>query len=148
MMTSHQGRRSAKLINFKKQKLSERLRTLMVEQGLSINELARRIQSELPGEKFNAVNLFHYRAGRSVPRPRYLIALSKAVGVALEDLLPSDETIEATQSEPDGLLAEPVPAFYIEDLSDGQAWLQINQRLPWPSVIKILQALKGGSADP
>jgi hypothetical protein len=26
---------------------------------------------------------------------------------------------------------------------DGSAWLQINQELPWPVVLKILQALKG-----
>ncbi|MGO9392287.1 helix-turn-helix domain-containing protein [Rhodoblastus sp.] len=36
-----------------------------------------------------------------------------------------------------------IPSFNLEDLDGGQAWLQINQRLSWPTVIKILQVLKG-----
>jgi hypothetical protein len=36
-----------------------------------------------------------------------------------------------------------IPSFHLEDLAGGEAWLQINQRLSWSTVIKILQALKG-----
>lgn len=130
----------------RKRMLSERLRSLMDEQGLSVNELARRVQNELPGEKFNPVNLSHYRAGRSLPRPRYLTALSKAVGVPAGDLLPP-ETPPVFEEQPVERANDQAPAFHVEDLADGQAWLQINQRLPWSLVLKILQALKGDKAE-
>jgi hypothetical protein len=35
------------------------------------------------------------------------------------------------------------PRFHIEDRG-GNAWLQINQQLPWPIALKILEVLKSG----
>jgi transcriptional regulator with XRE-family HTH domain len=134
---------------FRKKAFSERLRAAMDRQGLSVNELARRVQDELPGEEFNAVNLSHYRAGRSLPRPRYLSALSKAVGISATDLISPDDI--RTPLEPAAIedeAADQAPAFHIKDLADGQAWLQINQRLPWPLALRILQALKGEKFEP
>ena len=32
-----------------------------------------------------------------------------------------------------------LPRFHVEDLGNDEAWLMINQALPWPTVIKILQ---------
>ena len=127
----------------RKRALSQRLQHLMEEQGLSVTELARRMERELSGEKFNAVNLSHYRAGRSLPRPRYLNALSRAFGVPTQDLLPPEEALDVLAAEASDAEERPAPAFRIEDMADGQAWLQINQRLPWPLVLSVLEALKG-----
>ena len=127
----------------RKRALSQRLQHLMEEQGLSVTELARRMERELSGEKFNAVNLSHYRAGRSLPRPRYLNALSRALGVTTQDLLPPEDALDVLAAEASDTEDRPVPAFRIEDMADGQAWLQINQRLPWPLVLRVLEALKG-----
>ena len=162
--------------------LAERLRMLMADKGLTVTATARLLQERLPGKKFNSVNLSHYRAGRSVPRQRILIALSEILGVSPEELAPVNEGratrgVPGEKQPPHELLkidgevdgpperSEPrliggadhlpapeqlndlsfssVPTFHLEDLDSGEAWLQINQRLSWPTVIKILQVLKG-----
>ena len=132
----------------RKRALSQKLRSLMDEQGLSITDLARRMEGELTGERFNPVNLSHYKAGRSLPRPRYLNALSRVLGVTPQELVPAD--IALPESEPEVFSVDdhrpPVrdlPSFRLEDVSNGMAWLQINQKLPWPVVLRILELLKG-----
>jgi transcriptional regulator with XRE-family HTH domain len=129
---------------------ARRLKAAMDERGWTANETARRVREALgEGAKFTPANISHYRQGRSLPRPRYLEALSRAFGVNKDELLteaspardgnrqqhtPSSAPIEL----PDGS-----PSFHIEDRG-GNAWLQINQQLPWPTAIKILEVLKGG----
>ena len=102
------------------------------------------------GAKFTPANISHYRQGRSLPRPRYLEALSRALGVNKGEPLTEASPARAGDSQqhtptssapiqlPDGS-----PSFHIEDRG-GNAWLQINQQLPWPTAIKILEVLKGG----
>jgi transcriptional regulator with XRE-family HTH domain len=150
----------------KKALFAERLRAVMAEKRLSVSSLAKLVQDQLPGETFNPVNISHYRAGRSMPRPRILRALTQALGASFEDIAPSmaDDAFhtppaitgeqkipaDAAGADPDlALLAAndaapgAIPSFHLEDLAGGEAWLQINQRLSWSTVIKILQALKG-----
>jgi transcriptional regulator with XRE-family HTH domain len=148
----------------KKALFAERLRAVMAEKGLSVSSLAKLVQNELPGETFNPVNISHYRAGRSMPRPRILRALTQALGASFADITPAladdafrappaiaaDElrvSIDPAMDSDLALLAGGdggvIPSFHLEDLAGGEAWLQINQRLSWSTVIKILQALKG-----
>jgi transcriptional regulator with XRE-family HTH domain len=149
----------------RKQRLSERLRSLMDEKGLSVSVAARLVQEQLPGLSFNAANISHYRAGRSMPRPIVLKALSAVLEVDPEELSPSLEAGGKTaagkkaspqkqakadpRSETSVALPEKggpnnnVPQFHITDLPDGEALLQINQKLSWSTVIRILQVLKG-----
>jgi transcriptional regulator with XRE-family HTH domain len=150
----------------KKALFAERLRAVMAEKGLSVSSLAKLVQNELPGETFNPVNISHYRAGRSMPRPRILRALTQALGASFADITPAladdafrappaiaaDEqrvSIDPATDSDLALLAAGdgaggvIPSFHLEDLAGGEAWLQINQRLSWSTVIKILQALKG-----
>ena len=107
------------------------------------------------------------QAGRIVgddaaPRPRILRALSDALGVDPQDLAPlstadadnflaanGGEVIETEVSPKVGrkrTSISSIPAFNLEDMLGGEAWLQINQRLSWLTVIKILQVLKGEDA--
>ena len=61
---------------------ARRLKAAMQERGLTANETARRVREALgEGAKFTPANISHYRQGRSLPRPRYLAALSRALGV-------------------------------------------------------------------
>jgi transcriptional regulator with XRE-family HTH domain len=149
----------------KKQRLSERLRSLMDEKGLSVSVAARLVQEQLPGVSFNPANISHYRAGRSMPRPNILKALSAVLEVDPEELAPSREGRDdsavrrgvATKSPTEAALqneisigsakkagsSSAIPQFQITDLPNGEALLQINQKLSWPTVIRILQVLKG-----
>jgi transcriptional regulator with XRE-family HTH domain len=152
------------LNEWRRRRLSERLRALMDEKGLSVTAAAKQVLERLPGDSFNPANISHYRAGRSLPRPCVLKALSAVLDVDPEDLAPSqvsevgafaildeDDGLEgvARHEAPisalgsDGLSLNSIPAFQIKDLPGGEALLQINQRLSWTTVIRILQALKG-----
>ena len=60
---------------------ARRLRAIMEERGLTAGETARRMREHLGGDaKFTPANISHYRLGRSLPRPRYLDALSFVLG--------------------------------------------------------------------
>ena len=150
-----------------KQILSERLRALMDAKGLTVTAVSKLMIEKLEGETFNSANISHYRAGRSLPRPRILKALSEVLGVTPDELLPLGEIGPTTsgsahseagygvvkflagnslefRSPPQGEVpAGAAPVFQIEDLPGGEAWLRVSLRLPWPTVIKILQVLKG-----
>jgi transcriptional regulator with XRE-family HTH domain len=147
----------------KKQLLSERLRSLMDEKGLSVTVAARLVQEQLPGGSFKAANISHYRAGRSMPRPDVLKALSAVLEVDPEELAPSladlivagserltesrakakfaNEVSIASSKKVDS--TDSVSQFHVTDLPNGEALLQINQKLSWSTVIRILQVLKG-----
>jgi transcriptional regulator with XRE-family HTH domain len=150
------------LNEWRKQKLSERLRALMDKKGLSVAAAAKLVLERLPGGTFNSANISHYRAGRSLPRPTVLKALSDVLDVDPEDLAPSQASRAVTQfSSDNGAVQSEVvrqragsrtgvnvefqsaPAFHIADLPGGDALLQINQRLSWHTAIRVLQALKG-----
>jgi transcriptional regulator with XRE-family HTH domain len=161
------------LNDWRRKKLSERLRALMDEKGLSVARAARMVQERLPDGSFNSANISHYRAGRSLPRPDVLRALSAVLDVDPEDLAPTkangqaDSIMTVAILDPEhGHGAEDaahngpssagavsarslasVPEFHITELPGGEALLQINQRLPWPTVIRILQALKGENSS-
>lgn len=145
-MTTRKGRPTDPVEVARKRELSRRLRELMDEKGLGVVEVAKLVERELSGEKFNAVNLSHYRAGRSLPRPKYLKALSKALGVSSQELIPLNQTLDLSDPEVKDVQDPDLPAFRVDDLSDGLAWLQINQRLPWDLVLRILNVLKGEKA--
>jgi transcriptional regulator with XRE-family HTH domain len=84
----------------RKRRLSERLRLLMDEKGLSVTAAARLVKEQLPGASFNPANISHYRAGRSVPRPNVLRALSAILNVDPEDLAPQQEAQEDVAIKP------------------------------------------------
>lgn len=151
---------------WRKRHLAARLRALMTERGLTVAETARLIRERLDGDTFNLVNISHYRAGRSLPRPRVLKALSDVFGVDPTDLVPDPMAApDAATTLEDGLnelaikvdaanfadllskgrMPEELPPFNLVDLPNGEAWLQINQRMPWTTVLKIIQILKGVS---
>jgi transcriptional regulator with XRE-family HTH domain len=125
---------------------ARQLKAAMDDRGWTANETARRVREALgEGAKFTPANISHYRQGRSLPRPRYLEALSRALGVTKGELL--TEASPAQQHTP--LSSAPIelpngsPSFHIEDRG-GNASLQINQQLPWPMALKLLEVLKGG----
>ena len=131
------------------------LRAILNERGLTARETARRVREHLgEGAKFTAANISHYCVGRSLPRPQYLDALGFVLGVTTDELLsekpPPRErksgrrsTAESPSREIDGHL----PSLHIID-QGGSAWLQINQQVPWPAAIQILNALKGETSAP
>jgi transcriptional regulator with XRE-family HTH domain len=68
---------------------AQRLRSALDERGLTVAETTRRMRAHLPkGESISAVGMLHYLSGRSMPRLRYLDALSLALRVDKSELVP------------------------------------------------------------
>jgi transcriptional regulator with XRE-family HTH domain len=111
----------------------------MIQKGLSLNDVTRRVAELLPSGRFTRSNLSHYRSGRSLPRANVLDALSKVLEIPVEELTASQGGIESVLQH---LPVNDAPALRVEDAGDGQVFIQINQRLPWPDALRVLQALR------
>jgi transcriptional regulator with XRE-family HTH domain len=156
-----------------KRRFAERLIAVMEQRGLSIAETARRVRQHLhDGEGFTDTNLVHYRQGRSMPRPRYLEALSRALDVEPTELTTFDQTAGTapgvrvrrprrrrsrqalSAAAPEDRQAVPSPtaamlghgSVVIEDFGD-EVHLKIDQRLPWTVALHILQVIKGSRGE-
>lgn len=147
---------------------ADRLKTAIERKGWSMSETARRVSSFLgDGEKFGRAHIWHYVQGRALPRYRYLEALSLALNVRPDELMPVDLTRERDGSAPDGgpsgslvLGARPAgerathfvgtstPAgmVHVRDYGDGTALLEIAERVPWETALAVLQILKKNPA--
>jgi transcriptional regulator with XRE-family HTH domain len=66
----------------------KRLQRVMMAKGLSQSELARLAEMHL-GKHFGRDSVSQYIRGETLPNPQRLGALSKALGVEPEELLPS-----------------------------------------------------------
>ncbi len=88
----------------------------------------------------------------SVTPEQLLASIHDRAAVGGEDPRPpvlADTNASSSLVRQDVAAQRRAPPFQIADLSGGEAWVSINQSLPWPTVIKILQALKGqGHGDP
>src|SRR5918993_5602 len=129
-----------------------RLEAVIRERGWTMGETARRVREQLgEGAKFTPANISHYTRGRSIPRPRYSDALSVVLGIDMRELMGQDNSpIRVNGSGKHGIVvaheaeAAPqrdstAPALHIEDRG-GEVWLQINQQVPWPIALKLLEA--------
>jgi transcriptional regulator with XRE-family HTH domain len=118
-----------------KVEFARRLQAAMIAKGWLQSELARHAEMHLPNKKrFGRDSISLYIRGKSLPGPLHLKALCTALGAKPEDLLPTRGVSAA---------GEAIPAFDVRDLSDGNVWLRINQAVPWPEAIKIMQLVKG-----
>ena len=125
---------------------AERLEAAMHRNGLSLNELTRRVGAILPRGSFSRSNLSHYRTGRSFPRSEVLEALSKVLDVPVEELAP-ESAGEQEPSFPHKAMSGP-PALRVEDAGGGKVFIQINQLLSWPDALRVLQALRTDELAP
>jgi transcriptional regulator with XRE-family HTH domain len=129
-----------------------RLRSIMEERGLSVGETARRLVEQLrEGEALSRATVLHYLSGRSMPRLRYLDALSAALDVPTCDLVPhlgwpthdprnTHPAFRGDRASGDGG-AYRHSGLTIDDLGS-EVHLRIEQRVPWPVALEILSLLK------
>jgi transcriptional regulator with XRE-family HTH domain len=144
-------------------RFAERLNHALKASGLTNAEAARRVRQHLgDGERFSDANLIHYRSGRSVPRLRYLEALSMALDVKPEELItrgtdPLPEPVAIVQDNLGAAEDAPAPAgplksdpaavarsFVVVEDHGSEVHLRLDQRVSWPVALQILGAVKGG----
>jgi transcriptional regulator with XRE-family HTH domain len=131
---------------------ADRLRTAIERKGWTMSETARRASMFLPEEdKFGRAHVWQYVQGRSLPRIKYLEALSSALQVELDELVPAAILPEYLTEE----RSVPTPAansnqdenqktdfVHVRDYGDGSALLEIRQRVSWETALTVLQTLK------
>ena len=118
-----------------KAEFARRLQHAFTQTGWTQSELARQAELRLPkGHTFGRYNVSTYVRGKSLPGPVHLKALCDALGLKTDDLLPTRGVRQAGSD---------VPPLDVRDMADGNVWLRINQAVPWPTALKIMELLKG-----
>lgn len=136
-----------------KANFAERLRAALQRKGWSESEAARQVSRHLEnGDKFGRAHIWHYLRGRTLPRSRYLLALSRALEVDPSELLP-DRTVPLYEPTRPSLAGGPsgAPAndqadlVHVRDFGDGTAMLEVHKRMPWETALEVVQILKASS---
>jgi transcriptional regulator with XRE-family HTH domain len=95
------------------------------------------------GNKFSRSHLCHYMHGRALPRPRYLLALSRALDVDPRELLPDRPDLTDTSTSPSAW----VDTVQVCDDRQGTALLEMSHRMPWQIAVKVMRILKSGETS-
>lgn len=141
-------KRTSEIHSQLKIQFADRLRMLMDQKGLGNAELSKLVRTSSPGHAMSAAIISHYRCARMIPRNGNALALSKALGVDMSELLlsPSTQSKSSRHSSPATIGPDhqdrPLPDLFVEARGD-KIWIQINQELPWPVALEMLTALKG-----
>ena len=115
-----------------KQEFGKRLYNLMLRKGWHQSELAR--QSGLPRDSISV-----YVRGKSLPTPSSVQALSAALGIAPDELLPNQ--IESAIDED-----APAMEMKVSPNMPGKAWLRINRLVTVRTALKIMDILENDDA--
>ena len=125
-----------------------------------MSETARRASQHLnQGDKFGRAHVWHYVQGKALPRMKYLEALSLALEMRPDELMPGEAGIEAAEhvmrenagganarasrEAPAGESADGM--VHVRDYGDGTALLEVSQRVSWETAIAVLRMLKAPS---
>jgi hypothetical protein len=140
--------------NEKKEEFAKRLRAAIESKGWTAGKAAREARRYLgPGEHLSHAHMWHYLHARSIPRSRYLSALSRALEINPEDLVRDVTRVsKEANSDPATTLLNAELSFggtsrnraqvQVRNGKDGTAVLQISDEVPWAMALQILQLLK------
>lgn len=127
---------------------AERLRAALNRKGWTPSEAVRQVSRFLTnGDKFGRAHMWQYLQGRALPRSRYLLALSRALDVDPGELLPERPVAPASLAPfsfagtaPSS--SSPAEVVHVRDYGDGTALLDVVQRVPWGTALKVIHILK------
>ncbi|MCG6121379.1 MAG: hypothetical protein MEP57_01530 [Microvirga sp.] len=122
---------------------ADRLWSAIKRSGLTYKETARRAQEHLPpGVRISDVSVWSYAKGRSLPRRMtHVEALGKVLGIDTQELIGENAYDDASAEVAANSRSD--RAIEVEDLGNGDAFLRINQALPWPVAVEVLRLIKG-----
>jgi transcriptional regulator with XRE-family HTH domain len=112
---------------------ARRLSQCLAEKGWNQSELARRASEHLSDGKVSRDNVSCYVRAISLPGPKYLGAISKALGVTPSDLIPKRMTRSVDDQS---------PAAEIRTMEDGKVWLRVNQAVTLDTGMQIMKLLQ------
>lgn len=136
----------------RKREFADRLRSAIDRKGWTPAETVQAARRFLaPTDSLAHAHISHYLNARAIPRPQYLRALSRALDVTAEDLLGGaaggDPAVSPNGA--DAAIGTPAPGgrVAVRDADAGEAWIEINQRVPWSTALEILKLLKADQGE-
>jgi transcriptional regulator with XRE-family HTH domain len=111
---------------------ARRLTVARMRKHWNQSELARQAALHSNDRIFGRALVSNYERGRMFPNPFHLKALATALGISPNDLVPSAPNFD-----------DIAPQIETKDLGGGMMLLRVNQSVPWPIGIKILELLRG-----
>jgi len=117
-----------------KREFAARLDRLRISRGWNQSELARQAALHMPDGIFGRDSVSGYLRGISLPGPVHLNALARALKVQPADLVPA---------RPVAYASDKAPPFEVRDYDGDNAWVKVNQSVPWPIALQIMQLVKG-----
>jgi len=121
----------------RKAAFSERLKAAMGRKGWGLSETARQASHLLgPDAKFGRAHVWHYLHRKAMPRARQLNALSRALEVDPHELLGFESSGQGEEMRP-----TPMGIVRAHDQGNGIVFLEVVQRVPWETALKILRLL-------
>lgn len=115
---------------------ARRLQKAMLAKGYTQSDLAREATRFMPeGHEIRRDAVSKYIGAKFFPDLMKRQALAKALGVEPDELIPPTNSIPAS--------GDMASLTSIRDMGDGTVWLRINEQVPWPTALKVLDMLKG-----
>lgn len=112
---------------------ARRLRAAMLDKGWNQSDLVRHASKYVQGRKMGRDSISRYLKGSTKPQPLYLDAISKALGVGPDDLMPGYDL-----AVPAGETTE----LSIQTVDADTAWIRLNQRVPIDIALQIAALLR------
>lgn len=116
-----------------------RLQKALIAKGWNQSDLARHAAVHMPDNRFGRDNVSKYINGLTLPAPLQLSAISRALDVPADELLPENKG-RALASH----ISDQAPKLSIRDVDESgeRAFLRINQEVPMDVAIEIMALLK------
>ncbi len=114
-----------------RREFARRLQDAMSSRGWNQSELARRA-NDAGEDRVARDDISTYIRGVSMPGALKARAISKALGVPLDELIPSAKSVDRDN-----------PEFEIKQAGEGQVWLRINKLVTWDQARKVMGVLQG-----
>jgi transcriptional regulator with XRE-family HTH domain len=111
-----------------RQEFGRRLQQKILSKGWRQSDLAR-------ATDIGKDSISHYVRGRSLPGPKALNTMAKALGVSVADLLPN---------APAAAMDEELPALELRQAAGhpGMVWLRVNRALSFAVAAKIIDLIQ------
>lgn len=118
-----------------RREFARRVTAARMDKGFNQAELARAAAKYMADGKFGRDLIGLYERALRLPSPMHLSAMARALGKDTQELMPY-------QGVPGGQDNRFVPVD-VKDMGDGQAWVRINEQVPWDVALKVMELVRG-----
>ena len=108
-----------------RREFAKRLQDAIHAKGWNQSELARRA-NDAGEERVARDDISTYIRGKSMPGALKARAIAKALGMELNELIPSASSVDRDN-----------PEFEIRQASEGHVWLRVNKRVTWDQAQRV-----------